>query len=52
VIPPRSVAVGIPAKVTRRTTEADIRMIRGSYRAYVKMAQRYKKTGAFEKSVV
>ena len=48
-IPPRSVAVGVPAKVTRRTTDADVRMIRESYRAYVKMAERYRKTGAFRK---
>ena len=47
-IPPRSVAVGAPAKVMRKTTDEDIRMIRESYRAYVKMAQKYASTGAFE----
>ena len=47
-IPPRSVAVGAPAKVMRRATEKDVRMIRESYRAYVKMAQKYASTGAFE----
>ncbi len=47
-IPPRSVAVGVPAKVTRRTSDGDVRMIRQSYRAYVKMAERYLKTGAFK----
>jgi len=47
-IPPRSVAVGAPAKVMRRATNKDVRMIRGSYRAYVKMAQKYASTGAFE----
>src|SRR5882762_11230005 len=40
-IPPRSVAVGAPAKVMRRATDMDIRMIRESYRAYVRMAQKY-----------
>src|SRR5712692_5799073 len=47
-IPPRSVAVGAPAKVMRKTSDEDIRMIRESYRAYVRMAQRYTSTGAFE----
>ena len=47
-IPPRSVAVGAPAKVIRRATDDDVRMIRESYRAYVKMAQRYTRTAAFE----
>src|SRR5256712_4372077 len=47
-IPPRSVAVGAPAKVMRRATDKDVRMIRESYRAYVRMAQRYTSTGAFE----
>ena len=50
-IPPRSVAVGAPAKVMRKTTDEDIRMIRESYRAYVKMAQKYASTGAFETSI-
>ncbi len=49
-IPARSVAVGIPAKVTRRTTKADVRMIRESYRAYVKMADRYEKSRAFSRA--
>ena len=47
-IPPRSVAVGAPAKVMRRATDMDVRMIRESYRVYVRMAQRYVSTGAFE----
>src|SRR5690348_8129034 len=46
-IPPRSVAVGAPAKVLRKATGKDVRMIRDSYRAYVKMAQKYTSTGAF-----
>src|SRR5438477_11444924 len=47
-IPPRSVAVGAPAKVRRRATDKAVQMIRESYRAYVKMAQKYASTGAFE----
>ncbi len=50
-IPARSVVVGVPAKVIRHTTDKDIRMIRESYRAYMNMAQRYAKTGAFEQPV-
>ncbi len=46
-IPPRSVAVGAPAKVMRRATDKDVRMIQESYRAYVKMAEKYTSTGAF-----
>src|SRR2546428_13920264 len=46
-IPARSVAVGVPAKVTRRTTKADVQMIRESYRAYVKMAERYQRSKTF-----
>src|SRR2546425_10185271 len=46
-IPARSVAVGVPAKVTRRTTEADVRMIRESFRTYVKMAERYQRSKTF-----
>jgi carbonic anhydrase/acetyltransferase-like protein (isoleucine patch superfamily) len=46
-IPPRSVAVGAPAKVIRRATVEDIRSIRESFKAYVNMARRYVETGAF-----
>ncbi len=46
-IPPRSVAVGAPAKVIRRATIEDVRAIKESYKAYVKMARRYEETGAF-----
>ena len=46
-IPPRSIAVGSPAKVMRKATEKDVRMIQGSYRAYVNMARKYTATGAF-----
>jgi carbonic anhydrase/acetyltransferase-like protein (isoleucine patch superfamily) len=48
---PRSVAVGAPAKIIRKATLQDVRAIRESYRAYVKMAQLYEKTGAFESPV-
>ena len=48
-IPARSIAVGVPARVIRRTTDRDIRAIRDSYRAYVKMARRYIETSAFMK---
>jgi carbonic anhydrase/acetyltransferase-like protein (isoleucine patch superfamily) len=50
-IPARSVAVGAPAKVMRRVTDKDVRMIRESYRAYVKMAEEYTRTGAFSHSI-
>jgi carbonic anhydrase/acetyltransferase-like protein (isoleucine patch superfamily) len=46
-IPSGSVAVGMPARVIRRATANDIRMIKQSYRAYVKMAQRYVAAKAF-----
>ena len=46
-IPPRSIAVGSPAKVMRKATDKDVRMIQGSYRAYVNMARKYTVTGAF-----
>src|SRR2546428_11985156 len=49
--PPRSVAVGAPAKVMRRATDKDVRMIRESYRAYLKMAEKYTRTGAFSHSI-
>lgn len=50
-IPPRSVAVGAPAKVIRRATENDVRLIMESYKAYVEMSRGYLKSGAFKKSV-
>ena len=49
-IPPRSVAVGAPAKVIRRSTTEDVRAIKESYKAYVKMARRYQEAGAFNAS--
>ncbi len=50
-IPPRSVAVGVPAKVTRRTADNEVRMIRESYRAYARMAERYARSGAFMRTI-
>jgi len=50
-IPPRSVAVGAPAKIIRKATLEDVRAIKDSYKAYVKMAQQYEKTGAFKSPV-
>src|SRR5216684_7289742 len=50
-IPSRSIAVGAPAKVMRRATDKDVRLIRESYRAYVKMAEKYTRTGAFTHSI-
>src|SRR5712691_737500 len=46
-IPSRSVAVGAPARIIRRATVGDVRAIKESYKAYVKMAQLYEKTRAF-----
>jgi len=46
-IPPRSVAVGAPAKIIRKATVRDVRAIRESFKAYVKMAQLYEKTRTF-----
>ncbi len=46
-IPPRSVAVGVPAQVARRTTNADVKAIRESYKAYVEMSRRYVREGTF-----
>jgi carbonic anhydrase/acetyltransferase-like protein (isoleucine patch superfamily) len=50
-IPPRSVAVGAPAKVIRRATKSDLRLITESYKAYVRMGQRYVKLGTFKQAV-
>ncbi|OLB69033.1 hypothetical protein AUI06_09650 [archaeon 13_2_20CM_2_52_21] len=48
-IPPRSVAVGAPAKIVRKATVEDVRAIKESWKAYVKMAWLYEKTGAFNR---
>ena len=40
-IPPRSVAVGSPAKVVRKANTNDLRLMKDSYRAYVEMSRRY-----------
>src|SRR5437773_349130 len=50
-IPPRSVAVGAPAKIIRRATDKDVRLIKESYRAYVEMGRRYATSGAYKKPV-
>jgi len=47
-IPAGSVAVGVPAQVTRRTTDRDVKNIRQSYKAYVEMSRRYVKAGTFQ----
>jgi carbonic anhydrase/acetyltransferase-like protein (isoleucine patch superfamily) len=50
-IPSRSVAVGAPAKVIRKATERDVRMVKESYRAYVKMARKYVDSSAFNNPI-
>ncbi|HVH16619.1 MAG TPA: gamma carbonic anhydrase family protein [Candidatus Angelobacter sp.] len=50
-IPPRSVAVGAPARIIRKATLEDVRAVKESYKAYVKMAQLYEKTGAFRSPI-
>ena len=50
-IPPRSVAVGSPAKVVRKATAKDLRLMKDSYKAYVEMSRKYLAAGAFEKQV-
>ena len=50
-IPPRSVAVGSPAKVIRKSSPEDLRLVKESYQAYVEMSRRYLKSGAFKKQV-
>lgn len=50
-IPPRSVAVGAPAKIIRKATLEDVRAVKESYKAYVKMAQLYEKTEAFKSPI-
>ncbi|HYY91835.1 MAG TPA: gamma carbonic anhydrase family protein [Candidatus Dormibacteraeota bacterium] len=47
-VPPRSVAVGAPAKVIRSATKADLKLIKDSYKAYVAMSRRYAESKAFE----
>lgn len=51
-IPPRSVAVGAPAKIIRRATLEDVRAVKESYKAYVKMSKLYEKTGAFKSPIL
>lgn len=42
-IPPRSLVVGVPAKVVRQVTDADIERIHRGAREYVKSAKNYQK---------
>lgn len=51
IIPPRSIAVGSPAKVVRKATAKDLRLMRDSYKAYVGMSRRYLAARVFEKPV-
>ena len=51
MIPPRSVAVGAPAKIIRRAADKDVRLIKESYRAYVEMGRRYATLGVYKKPV-
>ena len=51
MIPARSVAVGSPAKVIRRATREDLRLLESSYKAYVEMSRRYAKLGTFKNPV-
>src|SRR5437588_11865340 len=51
-LPPRSIAVREPAKVLRRATENDLRLIKESYRAYVARGRRYVTSGAYKKPVL
>jgi carbonic anhydrase/acetyltransferase-like protein (isoleucine patch superfamily) len=50
-IPPRSVAVGSPAKIIRKATAKDLRLMKESYKAYVEMSRRYLAAGVFEKQI-
>lgn len=45
VIPPRSVAVGNPYQITRKTTDDDIAYILSRCEKYVRVAKMYKRTG-------
>ncbi|WP_291765425.1 gamma carbonic anhydrase family protein [Caldivirga sp. UBA161] len=40
-IPPRSVAVGVPARVIRSVTDDDVRRIIDNYKAYLELAKLY-----------
>ena len=48
-IPPRSVAVGSPAKVVRKANARDLLLMKDSYKTYVKMSRRYLAGRAFER---
>lgn len=42
VIPPRSLVMGVPGKVVREVTEADIEMIRHAAEHYVELSREYR----------
>ncbi len=42
-IPPRSLAVGAPARVVRKLTERDLRYVRHWVKKYVRLAKEYRK---------
>jgi len=42
-VPPRSVVMGVPGKVVRQATEAEVEHIRELSRDYLEMAQRYQR---------
>lgn len=46
VIPPRTLALGSPAKVVRDLNEADLRMIRGTADEYLELTEIYRRTMA------
>ena len=50
-IPARSVAVGSPAKIIRRSTPRDLKLVKDSYKAYVNMSRRYLNQAVFKKTV-
>jgi len=49
-IPSGSVAIGVPAQVARRSTIADVKAIRESFKAYVEMSRRYVREGTFPRA--
>ena len=47
-IPPRSVVMGVPARVRRPVEERHIELARAASEEYVQKAQRYKRQGGLE----
>ncbi|TMI38495.1 gamma carbonic anhydrase family protein, partial [Candidatus Bathyarchaeota archaeon] len=50
-IPAGSVAVGVPAKVTRRVNDGDLRMLKSSWQNYVRMSRSYLRTRAYDREL-